>query len=233
MIKIAICDDEPLYLEKIKKYLTDVDGSNEFEISAFRSGEELLSGYTPGLFDIIILDIEMDGMNGLEAAERIRRKDEDVLLMFLTSHSEFAIDGYAVNAYRYMLKGESDYLCMRQIESIISEYKQSVSALVVESKGSTISCRYKDIFYLEVLNKTAILHKRDSSVEFPGRISELEDRLSGSDFVRTHKSYIVNLANVDYLEAKEVLLNNGKRVPIGRKYKDALTESYIKFMGSK
>ena len=98
-----------------------------------------LSGYATGQFDIIILDIEMDGMNGLEAAERIRRKDEDVLLMFLTSHSEFAIDGYAVNAYRYMLKGESDYLCMRQIESIISEYKQSVSILVVESRGCTIS----------------------------------------------------------------------------------------------
>ena len=112
------------------------------------------------MFDIIILDIEMGGVNGLEVAERIRRSDENAMLIFLTGHSEFAIDGYTVNAYRYMLKGGSDYLCMRQIASIISEYKQSVNIFMIELKGRIFSCKYKEIFYFEVLNKTAILQAR-------------------------------------------------------------------------
>ena len=234
MIRFAVCDDEPFYLNQISAAIMSCQNDEgEFHIDRFCCGEDLLADYTAGKYDIVILDIEMGGMNGLQTAEQIRRIDSGVLLMFLTNHSEFAIDGYQVNAFRYMLKGQSDYLYLRQLGSVIAAYRQSVQLFRIETKGRLTVCKLDEIYYFEVMNKTISLHKAEEEVSFPGKMSEIEKRIEGFDFVKIHKSYLVNLMHVSYVEAATVLMKNGASLPLGRKFKAEFTDRYIQYISSK
>ena len=234
MINFAVCDDEPFYLDQITSALSSFQAEEgEFHIDKFSCGEDLLADYAPGAYDIIILDIEMGGMSGLQAAEQIRRLDSGVLLMFLTNHSEFAIEGYQVNAFRYMLKGQSDYLYLKQLASVIAAYRQSVQVFRIETKGRLTVCKLNQIYYFEVMDKTILLHKADEVLSFPGKMADIEKRVAGYDFAKIHKSFLVNLRYVSYVESGTVLMKNEASLPLGRKFKAEFTDRYIQYISSK
>lgn len=97
-MRIAICDDEKMFLIKLRKEITDMLTGSDYELKEFQSGEELLSAYNQQKYDIIILDIKMNGINGLDTARKIRKSDRRAVIAFLTSHESFAVQGYEVKA---------------------------------------------------------------------------------------------------------------------------------------
>ena len=116
-MKIAICDDQQIFIDRLKKLIT----SEETEIHIFCSGDELLKSSID--FDIVLLDIEMPGTDGLGVAAKLYQKNRKTLLLFITSHREYSTKGYEFRAFRYVLKSEPDDFVKRNIDDAINEYK--------------------------------------------------------------------------------------------------------------
>ena len=139
-MNIAIVDDEEIFLKSLHEKIDRLEVS-DYIVHEFQSGESFLSVFEKGKYDIIILDVEMPGINGLKTAEKIRELDKSVILSFLTNYSEFAIQGYEVNAFRYILKTQPDYLYMQQLQSIFDEYRQTHKVYAYSNQN--MSFKYK------------------------------------------------------------------------------------------
>lgn len=230
-MRIAICDDEERYISKIRELMTKccID-SKKLDFYEFKNGEDFLLNYESGKYDIIVLDIEMDELSGLDVAKEIRKTDSTVIIAFLTSHQEFAVDGYEVNAFRYILKGQPDEMYIRQLTSIINEYKQTHITFPVQTKSAVYNISVSDIQYFEVYKRMIVVHSATDKYEFYGKISDIknDERLIG--FVKPHKSYYVNLAFIDHIEADVIIMSNGEKVLLSRNYKQAVTEQFLSYM---
>ena len=122
-MRIAICDDERTYIKKIENDINSLKThENEFEFSEFESGEAFISGFSKDKYDLIILDIEMNDLNGLQTAEFLRQIDKNVILIFMTSYDKFVYQGYEVNAFRYILKNQPEPIYLKQLSDTIQEY---------------------------------------------------------------------------------------------------------------
>lgn len=119
------------------------------EIHEFTSGKDLMNFYVKGMYEVIILDVEMPELNGLETAERIRRIDNSVIIFFLTNYAEFAVQGYDVGVFRYILKTQPEYIYTKQLNSIINECKQRFRNFIFTNKNLSFRFRLTDILYFE------------------------------------------------------------------------------------
>ena len=135
-MKIAICDDEERSVSKIREDLVSLQTSDdEFSFDEFNDGRSLLSDFTEGKYAIIVLDIEMKGLNGLETAEFIRSIDDKVIIIFLTSYEKFACQGYEVRAFRYILKTQPHSIYMKQLDDAIHEYYRNTRYIIASVNG--------------------------------------------------------------------------------------------------
>lgn len=166
-MNIAICDDEEHYISKIKELVTKcyIDCKKPV-FYEYKSGEDFLLDYEPKKYDIIVLDIEMDRLSGLDVAKQIRKSDSTVIIAFLTSHQEFAVDGYEVNAYRYLLKGQPNEMYIRQLTSILNEYMQTHITFTVQTKNAVYNISVSDIQYFEVFKRMIVVHTASDKYEF-------------------------------------------------------------------
>lgn len=230
-MKIAICDDEEFFLVQLKGLLEACNNTKDkLVIEEFRSGEELLSGFSTDKYDAIILDIEMDGLNGIDAAQQIRSIDSSVIIAFLTSHQEFAIHGYEVNAFRYILKGQPEQMFRRQLVSIIEEYQQRHICFPIQCKNELHSIAVSDIVYFEVFKRTIVLHTEKQQYEYYGKLSDIEkdSRLIG--FIKPHKSYYVNLGFIGSVKPTELSMKNGDIIPLSRNQRQYVTDRFLEFL---
>jgi len=232
-MKIAICDDEQLSRNNIKNIIEEklIDTAN-FVIEVFDSGELLLNKYykNPKQFDIIFLDVEMDGINGIETAKQIRQKDNKVIIIFLTSHQEFSLVGYEVKAFRYILKNEPEVVLMKQLDSIFKEYYSINNTFVINYKGSKMGLKIDSIIFFEVFNRKIVAHTQDKEYEFYAKLSDIESQLNQYSFIKTHKSFIVNLVYIDTIQNYLAILKTGHIVSISRRDKKAVENAFVEFL---
>lgn len=174
-LKIAVCDDEMLFLKTLKKQISEILSNNSYIILEFFSGEQLIESFQREKFDIVILDIEMDGINGIETAKKIRAIDRSVTIAFLTSHENFAIQGYEVNAERYILKQQPEYMYREQLVALFKDYSQNHKRFNYNKNGKAFSVNVSDIIYFEVLNRKITLHSLNGDFDYYGKISELDN----------------------------------------------------------
>ncbi len=157
-MRIAIVDDEREFLLNLKSMISEnYPEPDKLSISEFGSGEEFVKNFKKNMYDIIILDIEMKELNGLETAEKIRSADSSVIIVFLTSHQEFALQGYEVNAFRYMLKSQPETMYRRQLSSIFDEYHQTHLTFPVQTKkrhAQYIDKRYRVLRGVQANDRT-------------------------------------------------------------------------------
>ncbi len=230
-MKIAICDDEPSFLIQLKELLNNCCGATDkLMIEEFSNGEELLADFYPNKYDAIILDIEMDGISGIDAAQQIRHSDSGVIIAFLTSHQEFAIHGYEVNAFRYILKGQPEQMFRRQLMSIIGEYHQTHISYPIQCKNELHNISVSSILYFEVFKRTIVLHTEKQQYEYYGRLSDIEkdSRLIG--FIKPHKSYYVNLSFIESVKPTEIVMKNGSVIPLSRNLRQYVTDRFLAFL---
>lgn len=233
-LNIAICDDEIEYLETLKHDIREIAPSEyTITINEYLSGQELLSSYQKSKYDVIILDIEMNRLNGIETAKQIRKLDKSVIIVFFTSHREFAIEGYHVNAFRYILKNQTKGLYKKQLISVISDYIQNCKTYSITGNVGTAVFKLSNIYFFEIYNKTVVLHTFDKQYEFTEKLSNIEKQLGDNYFIRSHKSYLVNLANVDFIEQNFIKMNNAEQVPLSRSCKENVITQYIAYITSR
>ena len=151
-MRIAICDDEKSYIEKIKKDIKSFQThENEFEFSEFESGEEFIAEFSNDKYDLLILDIEMKDLNGLQTAEFIRQLDKNVILIFMTGYDKFVYQGYEVKAFRYILKNQPEPIYFKQLSDTIQEYYRNKKYIKVIDDGIEKELLTVDILYICLL----------------------------------------------------------------------------------
>lgn len=234
-MNIAICDDEQAFINEFKEQLGELASGMEYTVTEYKSGEALLSEFTSGKYDIILLDIEMGEINGIETARRIRETDKDVSIAFLTNYAAFALEGYSVRAERYILKNQPKPLYREQLSSLIMEYARKHTLFRFTSGGTIFAARLSDILYFEVYVRKIFLHTVDSDkpFEFYGKLGSLEEEYSSQGFVRAGKSYLINIANIKLLEKDSVIMKNGAAVPLPRSARSKVADSYLKYLSGR
>lgn len=209
---IGICDDEAVIRDGIVKLCIDYSMTNicEFETVCFSSGEELLA-YDKSI-DILFLDIQMKGINGLRTAEQIRKTDDSLIIIFLTGFKGYMQAGYKVRAFRYLLKPARKDEFTQTLAEAIQDITKNKKA-IVGVDGETRYLKLRDIIYVEYVNRLTVVRTRKTTYESYMTLNDWVKLLDTGDFFRVHKAYIVNMEYIEEIN-KEVLLENGEKVEI-------------------
>ena len=230
-MRLAYCDDEEIqleYMQRLAEHWAKQAGV-PLTYCAYKSAEELLFENTEGYpFDLLILDIDMRGMSGMELARKIRAKDAGIPILFLTNKREYVFEGYEVQALRYLLKPMSEEKLFPLLTEVCTASKEVAQGLIVSADGEHCKIAMSDILDLEADGHYVKIHtvKRDYMVK---RVfTELAEELA-EGFVSTHRSYLVHLLHVERVQRTECILSDGSSVPISRNsYKD-VNEAFIRY----
>ena len=228
-MQIAICDDEKPILqileEKVRKLLP------EAVIKKYLSGDELVaSGCKP---DILFLDIQMPGMDGMEVARLMRQNNKDMILIFVTAVEEYVFQAFDVGAFHYLVKPFSDEKFIEVVKRAVEKLDEHLADemdekyMMIQSAGSHIKVYLKDIVYAEVYNRKVIIHTRNDDIEYYGKLQDLSDK-AGSDFFRTHRAYLVHFKYVERYDNNYVTMKNGTAL-IAKKNYSEFVKQYLKY----
>ena len=225
LMNIIICDDDSEYLDKLDSQVhiwIEKNHREEAKVIAYHSSEDLLAELEKGLrSDVFLLDILFDQeMNGLDLAWEIRKRDQRTMIIFVTHSEAYAKNGYAVQAFRYLSKPisyEDLSLCLdvayRQYTLAHNEY------LILSNAGKRTVIRYDQIIYIEARSPHIEIHRfqeGEGIIKIRGTLSMLEGKLPNELFVQCHRSYIVNVLNVQSIQRKELRLTTGFVIPVAR-----------------
>ena len=229
-MRIAICDDERTYIKKIENDINSLKThENEFEFSEFESGEAFISGFSKDKYDLIILDIEMNDLNGLQTADFLRQIDKNVILIFMTSYDKFVYQGYEVNAFRYILKNQPEPIYLKQLSDTIQEYYRNKKYIKVVDNDIEKELLTVDILYIEVYSHQIVIHTFNKEYYQKGKLSDYEKMLEECLFVRSDKSVLINITNIDYIKKNQVFMKNGKILYVSRNHLEKITRAFLKF----
>ena len=215
-IRVAICDDLPCERDTLLDLL---DRSPvETKSTLFGSGEELLEAFSPNTFDLLLMDIYMDGMTGVEAVQKIREMDEAIPIAFTTTSTEHTLESYRLSVLKYLEKPvrQKD---LNDLLHLVKLQRDSAPRLAIRQNGETQKIPLSELFYLEQKGHHVMLSRKDGSVlQLYGKLSDLLPQLEGQPFFCPHKSYCVNLAFVRRIneEYQCYKMSDGKNVPISR-----------------
>ncbi|MBR2046069.1 MAG: response regulator transcription factor [Agathobacter sp.] len=232
MIKIAIVEDEHAYAMQLQDYLHqyEKEAGEVFEISLFSDGDEIVNKYRP-IYDIILMDVEMKFMDGMSAAEEIRKVDTEVVIMFITNMPQYAIRGYAVDALDYVLKPVSYFAFSQKLTRAISRMKKrETKTLSISIKGGTVRLDVANIMYIESQGHTLIFHTAGANYETSGTMKDMEKELSNYDFFRGNKGYLINLAHVDSIKDGCAVVR-GEQLLLSRARKKEFMETLTRYWG--
>lgn len=215
MLKIAVCDDERSVVEKIQNDISSY--REECQIDRFYSGEELL--LSKGKYDIIFLDIDMHGMNGIETAKQIREKDKNVKIIYVTSYTDYVNYAFSVHAFAYLLKPIQRVDIYKQLEEAEAYYKdvQESKTLRFATKEGSIDQNINEIYYMEYIERHVVMKAGDQEYILLGGISEMAKKMQEYGFAVPHKSFCVNLYQVKNVKGYDVFMMNGDVVPLSQK----------------
>lgn len=238
MIRLAVCDDEPLDLQNIKMMLSDYlreHSESGITVTSFHSADELLKRIESERFHIYLLDILMDGKNGIQVGEMIRRKDQKAAIIFLTISPDYAVASYTVDAFYYLLKPLNKETFEPVLERAIRDFKGGPEeCLVIRTKLGTVSVRSSHIMYVEYHSHTLTYHLTngtcvDSLTIRTSFDKGVEPLLENTSFVKISASFIVNLTCVKSITGKGFLMPDGTKLNITRTYTEA-KQRYLEYM---
>lgn len=233
MLHIALCDDEEILLYKNSLLIESIciQFGIEHKITNYTSGKILLEEYpaTPkDKFDIIFLDIEMPEMDGIQTAKKCREIDSHVLIIFLTSHTEFSRDGYKVNAFRFIDKMNKEEELKEAIKSAWSIQEEKKNLIVSSQNQAVLILNYNDIIYIEKRQRKTIIHSRtEGEINTYESITSFKMRLEDSCFYQVHRAFIVNLNYIARLIKKDIVLDNNNIIPLSEKKQKEFKRIYV------
>lgn len=235
MIRIALVEDDKVYREELMGFLKryEQESNEKFHITTFTDGDEIVESYS-GDYDIILMDIVMKYLNGMDAAERIREMDREVVIIFITNTPQYAMKGYMVDALDYVLKPVSYYAFSQRIDRALTRMKKRTKKFIsVTCRGGVKKLDVSQITYVEVRDHDLIYHTASEDVFSKGSLADLEQTLGTGHFFRCNKCYLVNLEYVEGVQNNDILVA-GDLVQVSRAKKKALLDAlnnYINEVG--
>ncbi|MFA6861822.1 MAG: LytTR family DNA-binding domain-containing protein [Bacilli bacterium] len=231
MLTIAVIEDQPKDCETLNGFfdkLTKEEGKR-FSLAFFHTGETFLDHFQKGQYDLILMDIELgQGINGLETSKRLRKIDDNVILIFMTNLAQYAIDGYQVNAFDYCVKPITYWDFKTRIKNALSRIeKKHKTKVLINAEGNKRVIEATNIYYIEVDNHLLIYHTSEGDFQSYGSLKEEAKEFAGLDFAKCNSCFLVNLAYVEKVDGfdatvagKKLLISHPKR----KEFLDALNK---------
>ena len=231
-MRIAICDDDKAIRDILKKELRKIRA--DAEIDLYPTGLAYLDSSIPA--DILLLDIEMPGINGLELAAKIRKAGHDTVIIFISGEDKYVWQSFEVEAFQYLRKPFSVKELKDTMERAFIKYAKDSSSeerpsMMIHYKGIHEKVFLSDIVYAEAMGRKVILHRMNDSLEYYGKISDLE-KLLGGDFFRVHRAFLINLNYVVRYEADGITMKKGY-VNISKANYPHFVKSFLAFTAEK
>lgn len=233
-MRIAVCDDEEAQRKLIIKYLREwaMERKRPVEIMDFSGGESFLFHWEDDqMFDLLILDIEMGTVNGVDLAAQIRERNEDIPILFITGYDSYMARGYEVSAIQYLLKPMYKDKLFQVMDKLLKGKKPEEKQTFLTEEGILLLAP-SEIWYGEAAGHYCSLYVGAREYLVRHSITELLEMLSGQKtFVRCHRSFFVNLQHISAITRTEIVLDDQKRLPISRSAAKAVNEAFIRNYG--
>ena len=228
-LRIAVCDDEPAHAAQLEKLIRawSLRRDCPCRTASFPSGEALLFEAGEGCpWDLLLLDVEMGGMDGVTLARRLRETDKRTSLAFLTNHPGYVFQGYEVSALRYLLKPVKEAELYALLDLV--RERREPAWLLLNADGEQRRVDQADVVYLEARGHMVRVRTADGELTVKASFSALSRQL-GKHFAPAHRSYLVNLRYVERVSRTECFLENGERVPVSRGAWEGLNRMFIDY----
>jgi len=234
MIRVAVAEDEQNTFETIHTFLNRYASEKQLEISVkhFSNGFEITDSYKPE-FDIILMDVDMPLINGIEAARKIRSQDPAVIIIFITNLSQYAIQGYSVQAFDYILKPLNYFPFSEFFGRAVSRLQsiENTPYYTIRLKDGIRKIAVRDIYYIEINNHTLYYHTAAGIFQTTGKMKDIESQLTEHSFSRCNNGYLVNLAHVDSILENDAVVH-GDSLPISRSRKKEFSSALITYISN-
>lgn len=231
-LSILICDDLAQDRVQLQEQVEDYAARHqiETEIETVESGTQFFAQFRPGRWDMILMDIYMPGISGVETARLLRKQDADCILIFTTTSVEHGFASYEVQATDYLCKPIDQQKMDNTLDWCLRAWHDRFRVLRVRSEWEEISIPLREIRYIEIRQHTAHIHTQDRVIQTPKGIAVLEQEINNTDFVRCHRSFLINLCYVARLEKRDFILTDGTRVPLGSTCASRVRKKFAEWM---
>lgn len=228
-MNIAICDDDRISQSILRNALSYYGRDRNIDVytCCFSNGIDLIESNE--LFDVIFMDYEMNGLNGLKTSEIMRENNDDSTIIFLSAHPSVVFDAFSVNAFRFLTKP----LDIKKLYKALDDFRSSLkkdNVLVIKTFEKTWSIKHSDIIYAEAQRKHTIIRTVKTSLDVAKCLGEIEDMLPKESFLRVHKSYVVNFEHISGYDKDYILFANGERAELGSKYSRDFKTEYLNYV---
>lgn len=234
MYHIAIVEDEKEFSDQLVSYLKQYGEENKIEIkvSVFGDGESVLRDYSSD-YDAIFLDIQMPGIDGMQTAEAIREKDEDVVLMFITNMAQYAISGYSVGALDFVMKPINYYTFALKVGRVLKRVQKKVreqNSVVISLPNGMKKLDAKQIYFVEIQNRMLHYHTDEGEYIVKGTMQSVEQELESFSFAKCNHWYMVNLMHVKEVK-KNIAVVGEFELEISRRNKNTFLKALTEYLG--
>lgn len=228
-MNVLLCDDDLSFMDKLESDLSEYS-CHVYKFSSAKQVEK-----SDVIFDIAFLDIVLEN-NALvfDIINHIKKKNPKCVIAFFTNHIKYAPQGYEYRAFRYILKTEPPALIKRRISEVFAECERLNATIKGNYKGVWFKIAASEIYYIEIFNHILRIHSTKGEFEMYCQLKEIYPTLQNLGFVRCHRSYVINLSFVRYLEKDSCFILNdptNSKIPVGISYKAASREKYLNYAG--
>lgn len=232
MVNIAVIEDNTqdrkLIVSYIKRY--GDENSRSYKVSEFENGVTFLTNYKP-VYDAVFIDIQMPYINGMQLAEKLREVDTAVTIVFITNMSNFAINGYSVNAADFVVKPVAYYSFSAMMSKISRIAERLAKEIMIKTPDGGVRLKTDEILFVEIADHKVVYHTDKENIEIWGTLTEQENKLSGCGFARCNNYCIVNLKYVDKITAGYLTIGDNT-ISITRTRKREFMKQLVAFYGS-
>ena len=233
-MKIAVCDDDKRDIARLKKLIEAYDADNNigFSVSEYESGSELLEAVGNGEdVDIIFLDINMDDMDGLSVAKKIREETDDVPIVLVTAFMNYALDGYKVRASRFLIKDDLDKTFRECMDDICQEIRKKSGTIALSCVEGEVRLKVPDIILIETAGHKCLIQMKDRTYQIYEKLEVLEEKLKDHGFLRTHKSFLVNMRHIENINSYILTRDNDRQISVPKARYKQVKQEYTLFAG--
>lgn len=239
IIKTAIIEDNEVHAGLLEKYLLKWSRYRQvpLEINKYLSAEEFLFEWEPGLgFSVLFIDIQMYGINGIDLAKSVRKKDNEINIIFTTGITVYIAEGYEVEALHYLVKPVNEDKIYKCMDKVFNKRK-NINYIIVHSKDEIYKLTTSQINYIEARGHGCIIEiftkennqKQVKQIEISESISELETLLPKQGFIKCHRSYICGIQNIHHTGKTEITFDTGSHIPVSRRLHKDVNQAFIQY----
>lgn len=241
MVILGICDDDIGFTKslsaKIGKILLGMPDSIDYRIRQFTSPKQLMQNIDSEPINILLLDIDMPGMNGFEVAEEIQKKSMDTIIIFVSAYDNFVYKSFQFNPFCFLRKEHLKEEINPTIQNVLNRFFENTETMLYKTVSGDVNIRLRDICYIECKKNYYDIHLASGAIyTCRGTLSSIEDKMSEKDFFRIHKAFIVNMLHIDSLDANYQIKmkhgngNNSQILPVSMRKWSNFKNAYMTFI---